>query len=46
MAKRMHPPVMGNVKVYCVASGKGGVGKTSLSVNMGLVIQSLGKMFC
>ncbi len=33
----------GNVKVYCVASGKGGVGKTNLSVNMGLVIQSLGK---
>jgi len=32
-----------NVKVYCVTSGKGGVGKTNLSVNLGLAIQSLGK---
>lgn len=32
-----------NLKVYCVTSGKGGVGKTNLSVNLGLAMQSLGK---
>jgi len=31
------------VKVYCIASGKGGVGKTNLSVNIGLALQNLGK---
>lgn len=31
------------VKVYCVASGKGGVGKTNLSVNLSLALQNLGK---
>lgn len=33
----------GNVRVYCITSGKGGVGKTNLSVNMGLILQNLGK---
>lgn len=32
-----------NLWVYCVASGKGGVGKTNLSVNLGLALQNLGK---
>ena len=32
-----------NLRVYCVASGKGGVGKTNLSVNLGLALQNLGK---
>lgn len=31
-----------NVKVYCVTSGKGGVGKTNISVNLALVLQELG----
>jgi len=31
------------VKVYCVTSGKGGVGKTNLSVNLGLALQNIGK---
>jgi len=39
------PPVKPNknVKVYCVTSGKGGVGKTNLSVNIGLSLQNMGK---
>lgn len=32
-----------NVRVYCITSGKGGVGKTNLSVNLGLALQNLGK---
>lgn len=32
-----------NIKVYCVTSGKGGVGKTNLSVNMGIVLQNMGE---
>lgn len=32
-----------NVRVYCVTSGKGGVGKTNLSVNLGLAFQNQGK---
>ena len=32
-----------NVKVFCVTSGKGGVGKTNLSVNMAIAMQSMGK---
>lgn len=32
-----------NVKVFCVTSGKGGVGKTNISVNLALVLQKLGK---
>jgi flagellar biosynthesis protein FlhG len=32
-----------SVRVYSVTSGKGGVGKTNLSVNMAIVLQSLGK---
>jgi len=34
---------MNNIKVICVTSGKGGVGKTNISVNMAIAIQSLGK---
>jgi flagellar biosynthesis protein FlhG len=33
----------GTLKVYCVTSGKGGVGKTNLSINLSLVLQELGK---
>jgi flagellar biosynthesis protein FlhG len=44
MAEKNAPTSLaGNVKVYCVTSGKGGVGKTNLSVNMGLILQNLGK---
>lgn len=37
------PNVARNIKVYCVTSGKGGVGKTNISVNMGLILQNFGK---
>lgn len=33
----------GNLKVFCITSGKGGVGKTNLSVNISLALQKLGK---
>jgi flagellar biosynthesis protein FlhG len=33
----------GNLKVYCITSGKGGVGKTNISVNIALALQCLGK---
>jgi len=33
----------GNLKIFCVTSGKGGVGKTNLSVNISLALQKLGK---
>lgn len=36
-------PSNNNVRVYCITSGKGGVGKTNLSVNLGIFLQSLGK---
>lgn len=32
-----------NVRVFCITSGKGGVGKTNISVNLALVLQELGK---
>ncbi len=32
-----------NLKVYCITSGKGGVGKTNISVNIALALQSLGR---
>lgn len=32
-----------NAKVYCITSGKGGVGKTNISVNLALTLQDLGK---
>ena len=41
--KNLSGSLTGNVRVYCVTSGKGGVGKTNLSVNMGLVLQNMGK---
>lgn len=33
----------GNIKVFCVTSGKGGVGKTNLSVNISLALQKMGQ---
>ncbi len=41
--KNISGSLTGNVRVYCVTSGKGGVGKTNLSVNMGLILQNMGK---
>ena len=35
-----------NLKVYCITSGKGGVGKTNISVNIALPLQSLGRKSC
>ncbi|HHX24462.1 MAG TPA: MinD/ParA family protein [Thermoanaerobacterales bacterium] len=32
-----------NIKVYCVSSGKGGVGKTNVSVNIAIALQSMGE---
>jgi len=45
LMEQKKPPVKPNknVKVYCVTSGKGGVGKTNLSVNIGLSLQNMGK---
>ena len=34
--------IAGGIKTYTVASGKGGVGKTSLSVNLALALGSMG----
>ncbi|HEX3001678.1 MAG TPA: cell division ATPase MinD [Methanoregula sp.] len=34
------------VKVYTIASGKGGTGKTTVSVNLGTVLAQLGKETC
>lgn len=33
----------GNIKVICITSGKGGVGKTNLSVNISLALQKMGQ---
>lgn len=35
--------ITGNIRVFCVTSGKGGVGKTNLSVNMSLALQKMGQ---
>lgn len=41
--KHLSETSLNSVRVYCVTSGKGGVGKTNISVNMAIAIQNLGK---
>lgn len=41
--RQNHKVFQGTFKVYCVTSGKGGVGKTNLSINLSMVLQELGK---
>jgi len=40
--RNLKKKVAGGIKTYTVASGKGGVGKTSLSVNLALVLGGMG----
>lgn len=38
-----HIVSLSNKKVYCITSGKGGVGKTNLSLNISIALQKMGK---
>jgi flagellar biosynthesis protein FlhG len=43
MALREESDMSGQVRVIAISSGKGGVGKTSLAINLGIVLQRMGR---
>lgn len=44
--KEMEPVKSGLVKIYAVVSGKGGVGKTNISVNLSIAMAKKERMSC